>query len=471
MYFGGYDGIIYFAILIVFAVALPIFLSVFVSSKLNEITNLSIAFIVSAMFLPLIRSVVKFYGNYSIDFIVLFAFVFFVVKLIDKYKKVLSIFFICGALYGLFAVFAVSSTQDGGGQQETNEIKVSDFAPQELLDMDMKDTPNIYLFMHDAFPHKDLAAELDLDYSGIETILKENDFSVYDVYSLADTTLPTMSSVFDIKDKWVSLLTTTPVVTARARASNIAMGQGWMRVLSGYNFTNILLMDKGYQIWLEGRLAKYGANADDPLMAVMNKYGVIPQVLVGIMQGYLNTMMIKPPPQGSAMPTARLSKDNAGKDKNFAWGVAGPSHSTYQFGLSDEIRLWKPKYYRAIEEIREEVKIVISNDPDAIIIIMSDHGPHLLEEVGYFVENMPVPPNNMEIKPIHFRDKYGAVMAIRWPDKVRASKYDKDFVITQDLFPIVFAYLYDSPVPLKYKIKNTVVEIRGHQFDKGKMIK
>jgi hypothetical protein len=115
MYFGGYDGIIYFAVLIVFAVVFPIFLSVFVSSKLNEITNISIAFIISAMFLPLIRSVVKFNWYYSIDFIVLFAFMFFVVKLIDKYKKVLSIFFICGALYGLFAVLAVFSAQDGGG--------------------------------------------------------------------------------------------------------------------------------------------------------------------------------------------------------------------------------------------------------------------------------------------------------------------------------------------------------------------
>jgi hypothetical protein len=181
-------------------------------------------------------------------------------------------------------------------------------------------------------------------------------------------------------------------------------------------------------------------------------------------------MMIIPPEETSAMATARLSKDNAGKDKNFAWGKGGPNHSTYQFGLSDEIRFWKPRYYRAIEEIKEEIKIVVSKDPDAIIIIMSDHGPYLLEEVGYFNGNMPVPPNNMEIKPIHFRDVNGAFMAIRWPDKVRASKYDKEFNVTQDLFPIVFAYLYDSPVPLKYKIKNTVVEIKGHKFDKGKMI-
>jgi hypothetical protein len=438
IYFGGYDGIIYFAILIVFAVALPIFLSVFVSSKLNEITNISIAFIVSAMFVPLIRSVVKFTGDISVDFIVLFALVFFVVKLIDKYKKVLSVFFVCGALYGLFAVFAIPSIQnEGGGLQETNEIEASDYVPQELLDMDMKDTPNIYLFMHDGFPRKDWAEVLGVDYSELEKTLKEYDFNVYDVYSIYHFTMGTMSTLFNIsyKEKWGDMF----------------------HILEGYNFVYMLLWHEKYSIGPNGRVG--GA-----VMTLMNKTGIMPQVLVGIMQGYLNTMMIIPPEETSAMATARLSKDNAGKDRNFVWGAAGPGHTTGQFGLSEEIRLWKPGYYRAIEDIKEEVKIVVSNDPDAIIIIMSDHGPYLLEE-GYFKEN-----NNIEIKPIYFRDVYGAFMAIRWPDKAKASKYDKEFNVTQDLFPIVFAYLYDSPAPLKYRLKNTALEIEGYQFDKGKMI-
>jgi hypothetical protein len=219
-------------------------------------------------------------------------------------------------------------------------------------------------------------------------------------------------------------------------------------------------------LWHEKYFIGSVGKGGSTMMALMNKTGIIPQVLVGIMQGYLNTMMIKNPEETSSMVTARLSKDNAGKDKNFAWGEGGPWHTTGQFGLSEEIRLWKPRYYRAIENIKEEVKIVVSNDPNAIIIIMSDHGPFLLGEVLYFYKSQP----NMEIKPIHFRDVYGAFMAIRWPDKKRASKYDQEFNVTQDLFPIVFAYLYDSPIPLKYKIKNTVIEIRGHKFDKGKMI-
>jgi hypothetical protein len=187
------------------------------------------------------------------------------------------------------------------------------------------------------------------------------------------------------------------------------------------------------------------------------------------MQGYLNTMMLKQMKEISpTMQLAELANNKISKDKNFAWAESGPWHSRFQYGSLEEIRFWKPRYYQAIEDIKEELRLTVSNNPDAIIIIMSDHGPTLL---GDAKRMYPTMPNDMEIKPIHFRDTYGAFMAIRWPDKVRASKYDKDFVITQDLFPIVFAYLYDSPIPLKYKIKNTVVEIRGHQFDKGKMIK
>jgi arylsulfatase A-like enzyme len=114
-------------------------------------------------------------------------------------------------------------------------------------------------------------------------------------------------------------------------------------------------------------------------------------------------------------------------------------------------------------EIEKVLELTISNNPDAIVILMSDHGPWVLDDTSRFHYYL----NNDAIEPIHFRDSYGAFMAIRWPDKERAAKYDKEFNITQDLFPIVLSYLYDSTEPLKYKIKDTEVRIKDHKFDKG----
>jgi hypothetical protein len=62
-------------------------------------------------------------------------------------------------------------------------------------------------------------------------------------------------------------------------------------------------------------------------------------------------------------------------------------------------------------------------------------------------------------------------MAVRWPNREKAEKYDNDFNITQDLFPIIFAYLFDSEIPLKYKIKNTELRLGPHKFDKGTFYK
>jgi arylsulfatase A-like enzyme len=128
-----------------------------------------------------------------------------------------------------------------------------------------------------------------------------------------------------------------------------------------------------------------------------------------------------------------------------------------------EIARYTYHYYTAIQQMWIEVATVVKTHPNAIIIFMSDHGGFLIDD-GY-----RIPPNYdySTSKSIKFRDLFGAFMAVRWPNKEKAAKYDSNFVVTQDLFPIVFAYLFDSPVPLEYKQKNTAVRLGPHLFDKG----
>ncbi|MDR2176192.1 MAG: hypothetical protein LBO82_09705, partial [Synergistaceae bacterium] len=46
----------------------------------------------------------------------------------------------------------------------------------------------------------------------------------------------------------------------------------------------------------------------------------------------------------------------------------------------------------------------------------------------------------------------------------RAAKYDKDLLVNQDIFPVVFAYLADSLEPLKLMIKEKKAIFKGHAF-------
>jgi hypothetical protein len=149
-----------------------------------------------------------------------------------------------------------------------------------------------------------------------------------------------------------------------------------------------------------------------------------------------------------------------GRDKIFGCAIRGPGHSTFKNNSYEwEKKVWLPKYYKSIENMKKEIEAIVNQNHNAIIILMSDHGPYLL------VRNA----EERQKKPYYtlFRDTYGAFMAIRWPDKEKASKFDKDFNVTQDLFPIILAYLYDDHILLKYKIKDTSVRLADHKFDKG----
>jgi hypothetical protein len=158
---------------------------------------------------------------------------------------------------------------------------------------------------------------------------------------------------------------------------------------------------------------------------------------------------------------AKYAASNGDKSKNFAWTTAGPGHFRNTLNSSREVEYknWLPKYNEAIREIKIEIDYLVKNN--SIIIFMSDHGPRIME-LPYLTKDYDF--NRADYMKI--LDIFGAFMAIRWPDKEKAEKYDKDFNITQDLFPIVFAYLFDSEIPLKYKIQNTELKFGPHKFDK-----
>lgn len=125
---------------------------------------------------------------------------------------------------------------------------------------------------------------------------------------------------------------------------------------------------------------------------------------------------------------------------------SNPGHGPSGKGMSLDQRDARIKYYldgleRANVEMKEDVNEIVKKNPDAIVIIAGDHGP-FLTKTGYGLSKGRGDFKAADIDRYDIQDRFGAFLAIRWPQKQYALKHD--IKIIQDMFPAVFSYLYDD---------------------------
>jgi hypothetical protein len=401
-----------------------------------------------------------FYSNViPVDFLFLFVFATVIAKIVIRYKKILTVFLLCCSIILILIVIT--------HKKDEKELTVN--IPQDFLELKMKDTPNIFLFMHDAFPRKDLIEKYEKEYGikritayeNMEKVLNENGFVIYDVYSLGDNTRQTMAMVFMFNDLNVNKF----AYEGKATSPNFEL---WKRRTSGDNMVNILLKNNGYTTAIDDN----GPYMFDPKL-ITEFYTKVWNfasdndptfVIRGIMQGELDSSKLAARVSADRKDILTIMSDTKEKNKNFIWGNLGPGHGALGTNkdLKQDFFRWLRRYDASVLNIEEEARRMAETYPDAIIVFMSDHGPTLMGNRSYSRVSED------KIDEMYFRDLNGAFMAIHWPDKQKAAKYDKEFYITQDLFAVVLSYLFDSPIPLKHKVQDTSVRIKSHKFDKGK---
>jgi hypothetical protein len=99
----------------------------------------------------------------------------------------------------------------------------------------------------------------------------------------------------------------------------------------------------------------------------------------------------------------------------------------------------KSKYLKGIKDANQEMgkdlALLMKSRPNAIVIVAGDHGPYLTKGC-FHLENYAIG----EIDRLDIQDRYGTFLAIKWPERAYAGRYD--IRILQDIFPAVFAYLF-----------------------------
>ena len=119
-----------------------------------------------------------------------------------------------------------------------------------------------------------------------------------------------------------------------------------------------------------------------------------------------------------------------------------------QLNIEEFRQNYNKKIQKSNAHLLEIIDLILKNDNDPLIIITGDHGSW-----GY---RFDLDGHGNEItKSLAFLDKFGVLMAIRFPVDYH-QQFDKGFRTHVNLFRYVFAYLSNSNKILEKKAKDDI---------------
>jgi len=406
--------------------------------------------------LPIIRSYYRGNNTNFIDFALILLVTFFAAAPL-KTRKQFNVVRIFGL--SLFVVLFISLIliPVKTGDQSAEVIS------EKPLSISFSDSPNVYLLVYDGSPNQRTYHILDIDTERIKSIFNRYGFTWYtDTYSLGYDSLISMAGALNIANAGSF---------PRSRQRDIYAGNSRVnRVFhrNGYHTYKMLSNYLTGSIGEEARrlVKEYYPSKEEKASPHLDFFTAL---LRGIFQGEL-----KFDTQGIAgkmtieeiQARKRKLTLKSGEKKFVVNHINYPGHTGNSGVLYEQDRVWwLEKLEKSYDYMEEDFKNITKNDPDSIIIAIGDHGPFLTGD-GAYLRHW----RKEDITPDLIWDRIGTMIAIRWPDRQRASRFDRDLVLNQDIFPVVFSYLTNDSRYLSLKPDRT---FRGFKiiFREGKLIK
>jgi hypothetical protein len=296
-------------------------------------------------------------------------------------------------------------------------------------------TPNIYLLVYDAYVANETMMGYGIDNQHQEEYLKDLDFKLYpQTYSLGGSTLTSMSRVFN--------------------ASASYYGNNKWRAASGDGVVQNLLKGLGYETYgvfptdffFRGHASGYDYSFPTHASSVDL---LVKAIFTGEFRFDLDFDEIS---RKEYLQEKERIFSEVGEIPKFIYAQSDyPAHAqTSGVCLPNEIELYKKRLAIANRDMRLDVELVIKNDPNAIVIVAGDHGPHLTKNCSITGTEYDI----SEISRLDIQDRFGAFLAIRWPSS-DFKEYD-DITVLQDLFQVIFAYLYKDTTLLEAKVEPVI---------------
>jgi hypothetical protein len=139
-------------------------------------------------------------------------------------------------------------------------------------------------------------------------------------------------------------------------------------------------------------------------------------------------------------PLKENVKRDVDKPKFFFIEIFNPGHihgrKSQSEGIEGERKLWGESLSRSNEMLIKIISIIKEDDPNALIVIMSDHGGFVGME---YTNQIYTKTEDRDI----IYSIFSSILAIHWPNG-EAPEYDSSFKTTVNVFRILFSYLSED---------------------------
>ena len=464
-----YDSLILFVIFIalslILSLLIPIILGIIASKKIFMIAGLSFSYFLfnmASVSASLNYSWHMAGNNILLLFILVIIFIIlFTIYLFDRkflYMAIVFIF-ITNSLYFLYyenntlKISKIYAAKSNISKEKNSKFvsKIYALTKGKIL----KKHPDIFLLTYDAYVENETMLQYGIDNIEQEKYLAQNGFHIYNgVYSLAAATISTMSRVLDINLFYRSGTTVRNPISGNGAVQNILTE-------NGYETFGIFPNDYFFQ--------KVGQHYTHNYPKLNPPYNVLAK---GILTGIFSHSWLYSSPKTFSETKKNVLSSTSHKSKFVYSHEKFPNHSQNSGkALGNEILIYKNKLSIANKQMRKDIDTIMNYSPNAIIIINGDHGPYLTKNCTYLNRN-PGYYKIEDVNQLDIQDRYGCFLAIKWPDDARINH--NKIKILQDIFPSVFAYLYNDDSMLSSRLEQKIfcsrINLCGVLVEKGVII-
>jgi hypothetical protein len=339
--------------------------------------------------------------------------------------------------YFVVAVFFVANTSNQLVSKEPELIEpvstAIDNKLENLVDSGKPlSTPNIYLLIYDAYVANETMLGYGIDNSAQEQYLETLGFELYPhTYSVAGFTIGTMGRTLN--------------------AATDLYGS-FRKSVSGDGIVHNMLHSFGYatngifygDFFFQGIDSSYDTSF--PSLKATHKL-LMKAVFMGEFR--FDVEFDKPSREQFEKQKLRVFEKVPRRPRFIYMHDNLPGHSQNSGACRpNETALFEERLVQANHAMEQDVELILQKDPGAIIIVASDHGPYLTKNCIGTGDDYDI----SEISRHDIQDRFGTFLAIKWPAE-KSSGYD-DISVLQDLFPAIFAYLFEDKGLLDSKVES-----------------